>query len=361
MRICPDQWRHDFRANVATAVKTWVSQQSIPALTGTGVDVAGDVLLDFLDGGKCLRSTFAYIGWLCGPAGRTANTEADDAALRASASLELLHAFALMQDDVMDCSPLRRGRPAPHVSFARWHRRRGLSGSSERFGESAAVLLGDLCLVWAEQMLRESGVGAEALTRVWPRYDVMRTELAIGQFADLVNDAGSFPTFEHVMEVSRRKSGNYTVRRPLEIGGAMSGCGPHIMTCLGEYGDAIGEAFQLRDDLLDVFGSSATTGKPVGTDLSVHKATSVVVAARQLAGRATRVELEELMGIAGLQGGDVERWRGLIAATGAAEWIEQRIDERLAQALKCIDTDQVSHTARRVLVDMAVTCTQRAA
>ncbi len=145
------------------------------------------MLSGFVDGGKYVRSTFMYLGWLCG-------AQEDEAALRASASLELLHAFALMQDDVMDESALRRGRPSAHVSFGRWHRQRGLTGSSDRFGESAAILLGDLCLVWAAKMLRESGVDAEALARVWPRYDDMRIELAIGQFADLVNDSHSFPT-----------------------------------------------------------------------------------------------------------------------------------------------------------------------
>ena len=150
--------------------------------------------------------------------------EASHAALRASASLELLHAFALLQDDVMDGSPLRRGRPSAHVQFADWHRDRGLSGCAERFGESAAVLLGDLCLVWAEQMLRDSGLDHSALSRAWPRYDAMRSELAVGQFADLVNDVGGLPTLDEVLEVARRKSGNYTVRRPLEIGAAMAGC-----------------------------------------------------------------------------------------------------------------------------------------
>ena len=139
------------------------------------VDVANEILSGFVDGGKCVRSTFMYLGWLCG-------ADEDPAALRASASLELLHAFALMQDDVMDGSPLRRSRPAAHVVFAGWHRDRAMAGSSERFGESAAILLGDLCLVWAEEMLRRSGVGEHALSRVWPRYDAMRTELAIGQF-----------------------------------------------------------------------------------------------------------------------------------------------------------------------------------
>ncbi len=181
------------------------------------------------------------------------------------------------------------------MQFGRWHRGRGLSGASDRFGESAAVLLGDLCLVWAEQMLRNSGLEATALARAWPRYDEMRTELAVGQFADIVNDAGGLPTLEAVLEVARRKSGNYTVRRPLEIGAAMAGCGEALIAQLGGYGEAVGEAFQLRDDLLGIFGTPAITGKPVGADLAEHKATSVVVAAHHMADPALRRQLTEMM------------------------------------------------------------------
>ena len=350
----PAHWRKDVHAVVRAHLTEFVAGQCCTELDGARVDVAGAVLSGFVDGGKYVRSTFMYLGWLCG-------AQEDDAALRASASLELFHAFALMQDDVMDESALRRGRPSAHVSFGRWHRERGLTGSSDRFGESAAVLLGDLCLVWAAKMLRESGVAPEALARVWPRYDDMRVELAIGQFADLVNDARAFPTLDEVLDVLRRKSGNYTVRRPLEIGGAMAGCKPEVLDALGGYGVAIGEAFQLRDDLLGVFGSQTLTGKSVGTDLAAQKATSVVVAAHQLADAGLRRQLSELMRTPDLGVGEVERWRALIIASGAVQWIEQLIDERLTQALGCLDIAGIPEMPRAALEDMAVVCTERAA
>jgi geranylgeranyl diphosphate synthase type I len=360
-RSTPDfaTWRADFRRSVTDRVTEFVAVRCAAQLDETGVDVTRDLLLSFLNGGKCLRSTFMYIGWLC----RIDHDrpDDDDAAVSAAGSLELLHAFALLQDDVMDCSPLRRGRPSAHVSFAAWHRDRGLTGSPDRFGESAAVLLGDLCLVWAEQMLRECGLNDAALARVWPRYDHMRTELAIGQFADLVNDAGGFPTLEHVLEVSRRKSGNYTVRRPLEIGGLLSNCSQHVLNRLSEYGDAIGQAFQLRDDMLGVFGAPAVTGKPASVDLSEHKATSVVVAAHQLADSTTRRELTALMCATDLGVADIARWRTLIAATGSPEWIESLITQKSGHALDRIDTDQLPDAARTALVDMAAICTDRAA
>jgi len=347
-------WRSNVRKAVLDSVDEFVADRCAVDLRGAGVDVAADVLVGFVGGGKCLRSTFMFLGWLCG-------AEASHSALHAAASLELLHAFALLQDDVMDGSPLRRGRESAHVQFADWHRGRGLSGSAERFGESAAVLLGDLCLVWAEQMLRNSGLDHSALSRAWPRYDAMRSELAIGQFADLVNDVGGLPTLDQVLEVARRKSGNYTVRRPLEIGAAMAGCGDFALTRLGRYGDAVGEAFQLRDDLLGIFGSPEVTGKPVGADLAEHKATSVVVAAHHMADPCLRRELYELMSTPDLDEVDVDRGRSLIAATGAVERIEKMIADRLLCASKAIDHSRLDDAVRSALLHMASACTQRAA
>ncbi|BBZ09434.1 hypothetical protein MDOR_36030 [Mycolicibacterium doricum] len=222
-------------------------------------------------------------------------------------------------------------------------------------------MLGDLCLVWAGQMMRESGVGGSALGRAWPRYDAMCAKLAVGQFADLVNDAGGRPTLEDVLDVARRTSGNYTVRRPLEIGGALAGCPEPTLRLLGCYGAAVGEAFQLRDDLLGIFGTPTVTGKPAGGDLSEHKATSVVVVAHRLAEPAVRTQLTELMSRSHLHAGDIARWRNLSAATAAVQWIEQLIDRRLSQALERIHTSPLDDTVRTALVNMAAVCTQRAA
>lgn len=344
-------WRNGLRRRALAHVADFVESRCVPQLERTGIDIAGDVLVDFVDGGKCLRSTFMYLGWLCG-------ADPDDAALRAASGLELLHAFALLQDDVMDDSPLRRGRPAAHVQFGRWHRDHGLSGSSERFGASLAVLMGDLCLVWAEQMMRESGVSSEALVRAWPHYDDMRIELAVGQVADVANDAGAQPDLEVVLDVARRKSGNYTVRRPLEIGAAMAGC-ESLIDALGAYGSAIGEAFQMRDDILGVFGSPSVTGKPAGGDLAERKATSVVVAAQQMADATIRRQLAELMTAGELTDSDIAHWRTLIVATGAAEWIEELIAERVNSAIEHISDDRIDDWVQSALADMAAVCTLR--
>lgn len=300
-----DGWRAGLQREVLAHIDDFVKLRCAVELRSAGVDIAVDVLTQFVAGGKCLRSTFAYLGWLCGGASRhpaPLRATPDDAALRAAASFELLHAFALLQDDVMDGSALRRGRPAAHAQFEQWHRDRGLSGSALRFGESAATLLADLCLVWAAQMLRESGLPADALRRALPRYDAMRTELAVGQFADLVNDARGLPTLEAVLDVACHKSGNYTVRRPLEIG-----------------------------------------------------------AAHQMADPAIRRQLAELMNCDEIDDAAIARCRTLIVATGAVQWIEEMIAERVTVARHHISDGRIDESVRAALADMAAVCTVRAA
>ncbi|MCH9733249.1 MAG: polyprenyl synthetase family protein [Actinomycetia bacterium] len=345
-------WRQDVRKTVLEEVAEYVQDQCARQLAGSGIDVAGEVLLHFVSGGKCLRPTFMYLGWLCG-------AEPDRAALRACAGLELLHAFALLQDDVMDDSAMRRGRQAAHVEFAQWHGERRLSGCAQRFGASAAVLLSDLCLVWAEQMMRESGVDQRALARTWHRYDAMRVELALGQFADIVNDAGALPKLDAVLDVARRKSGNYTVRRPLEIGAALAGR-EDLIPVLGNYGSLVGEAFQLRDDILGVFGSPGITGKPAGGDLAERKATSVVVTAYHLADASTRRQLSELICAKELTDHDIDHWRALIVASGAVQWIEDMIVNRVNAARDHVSHSRIDGSVQGALAYMADICTARA-
>ncbi|WP_083880863.1 polyprenyl synthetase family protein [Nocardia araoensis] len=315
---------------------------------------AHDVLRQYATGGKCLRSTFMYLGWLCG-------APDDPAALRGAAGLELLHAFALLQDDVMDRSATRRGAPAAHVRFARAHRGIGAPGSSFRYGESAAILLGDLCLVWAEQMLRESGLAESALAPAWPRYDKMRVELATGQFADLLNDARTEPALASVLAIARVKSGNYTVRCPLEMGAAMAGCDATVLDALGRYGAAIGEAFQLRDDVLGIFGSQAVTGKPADGDLGERTATSVVVLAREMATPSARSELSWLLHRAQLGPAEIDRARTLIVESGAPERIETMIADLVTRAENALDTGGFTAPMRAALEHMAAACTERIA
>jgi geranylgeranyl diphosphate synthase type I len=354
-----DRWLSQRQQQTAAVLTGFVRDRCAEHVHGVpGAGFLTDLLTGFVAEGKFVRSTFTYLGWLGGAAQSTATQS--DAAARAAASTELVHAFALLQDDVMDRSALRRGHPAAHVRLAGWHRDQGLDGSAGRFGESAAVLLADLCLVWAEQLFRDSGLPAAALARGWPRYDTLRGELAIGQFADLVNDARGEPTLDEVLGVIRRKSGNYTVRRPLELGAALAGADERVMTVLGQYGGLVGEAFQLRDDVLGVFGRPEVTGKPNGGDLLEHKATSVVVLAADMASPAQDAELSRLSGREDLDDADLDRWRELIVGTGAIVRIEQMIAERVTAACDRLAGAGLSPFVRDTLTDLAVRYTDRA-
>ncbi|MEU4251566.1 polyprenyl synthetase family protein [Amycolatopsis sp. NPDC026612] len=331
----------------------FVSERAAEHFSGRAEGALAETALpEFVAGGKCLRPLFAYVGWRCGQ-------PESGAAIRAVAALELLHCFALVQDDVMDGSPLRRGRPALHVRFTRWHEEQGWAGSASRFGESAAILFGDLFLVWSEQLLRESGLTAGQLARGWVHYDAMRTELAVGQLADLVNDARALPSWDTVLDVLRRKSGNYTVRRPLEFGAALAGCGPELTAGLAEFGGLVGEAFQLRDDLLGVFGDPTVTGKPAGQDLRDRKASSVVVLAAAMAGRRRQAAFTELLELPTIDDDAVSRWRELIVATGARERMGELIRERADKALAAIDPAVVPRHAADLLATLAARCTER--
>ncbi|TDV56111.1 polyprenyl synthetase family protein [Actinophytocola oryzae] len=348
-----DGWRADARAAVADEIRRFVGARSRDHLgPAPETRLLADVLGRFVEGGKYVRSAFALAGWACVSA-------PTPAAVRAAGSLELLHCFALLQDDVMDQSPRRRGSPTAHVVFAEWHRGQGLAGSPSRFGESAAVLAGDLFLVWAEQMLRESGVGEAALARVLPRYDRMRSDLAVGQLRDLVNDARRQPTLHDVRAVARAKSGDYTVRGPLELGAELAGASPALLGALGQYGAAVGEAFQLRDDLLGLFGTPDRTGKPVGEDLLARKATAVMVLARERADTAQRRELARLDRLPTLDRSDVDDYLALVSATGAREHAERLVEQRLRDGMTALSNVVLSDEARRRLVHLADLCGNR--
>lgn len=346
-------WLDTLRERCSEVVHEFVGERVREHFTGRAADTpAVFALPEFVTGGKFLRPALAYAGWRCG--GRE-----DEAALRAAASLELLHCFALAHDDVMDGSTLRRGRPSLHTRFAGWYQGLGFAGSADRFGESAAILMGDLLLVWSEQLLRGSGLSAEVLARGWPVYDRLRSELAVGQLGDLLNDAGALPAWADLIDVIRRKSGNYTVRRPLEFGARLAGCEERVVAALGDYGGLLGEAFQFRDDLLGVFGDPAVTGKPAGDDLRDHKATSVIVLTAELADRRQRAELTALLALRSVDARAVTRWRKLITATGARDQLEKIIDSRVRRALERIDPVRLPDLPATALTELASRCVER--
>ncbi|MGW5383669.1 polyprenyl synthetase family protein [Nocardia sp. NPDC003963] len=311
-----------------------------------------------LRGGKRTRPGFAWMGWL-GAGGDPASTEAT-AVLRACSALELVQACALIHDDIIDCSRTRRRFPTVHVDFEQRHHRAAWSGDSAHYGESVAILLGDLALAWADDMVHDAGLDPAALARfaaVWAR---MRTEVLGGQLLDVHGEASGDESVAAALRINRYKTAAYTVERPLHLGGALADADPGLITAYRTYGTDIGIAFQLRDDLLGVFGDPAVTGKPSGDDLREGKRTVLVAEALQRATPAAARKLRTEIGT-DLTEEQVGELRTLLTELGAADAVEARITALTDQGLTAIDASTATPEAKTRLRAMALAATRRAA
>ncbi len=311
-----------------------------------------DALKNFLiDSGKRFRPLFAAAGFV-GSGGIL-----DAVSINAIASIELVHVCALIHDDVMDGSDTRRGAPSIHRLFEKIHRTESLKGSPEQFGVASAILLGDLALVWASKALHESGMDSQSILRALPLYDEMRVELMAGQYLDVYEQALASESIERSLKVARFKSGKYSIERPLHFGASLAS-GSNLAAYTG-YGIPLGEAFQLRDDLLGVFGDPAQTGKPAGDDLREGKRTVLIAATLQRANPAEKDRVNALLGKPDLVLSEVEEIRAIITSSGAADFVENMITELTAEALAAIEIGTITSDAKAFLVHMAAVATKR--
>ncbi|MEI6620577.1 MAG: polyprenyl synthetase family protein [Actinomycetes bacterium] len=345
----------DLRSRVSQALTDFLTRQR-PKLCDISEElgVLDSALIDLLRGGKRLRPAFCWWGW------RAAGGDHESSgALIAAASLELLQGSALVHDDVMDDSDTRRGMPAAHKRFSAIHLANGWGGDADRFGDAAAILLGDLCLSWTDDLFFSCGLPADAILRAKPVLDIMRTELLGGQYLDLLEQAKGSASPERALRVARYKSAKYTIERPLQLGATLANGSPELLGALSGYGLPIGEAFQIRDDVLGVFGDPEITGKPAGDDLREGKRTYLVAVALQSADQDQRQTLLEGLGNPELSQAAISAMREVIISTGALAQTEDLIARRTEQALRALDTVVLDPTVRNVLSDLAFIATSR--
>src|SRR4051812_36789832 len=348
------------RTAVSEALRAFLDtqRQALAAMEARLVPVVDEVCA-LAEGGKRLRPAFAYWGWRAARDERDAEDEA--AVLRAVAALEFVHASALVHDDVMDGARTRRGRPATHIGFASRHVGDGLTGDDAQFGAGAAILVGDLALVWSDELLRTSGISTAALMRARTVWDTMRTEVTAGQYLDLLRAAGGLPGPDGALTVARYKSAGYTVQRPLQLGAAIAGAGADVVDACTAIGLPLGEAFQLRDDVLGVFGDPSVTGKSADDDLREGKQTLLISLAEQESDAAGRRLLAEALGNQDAGAEQFDALRSLIERTGARARVEARITERTARARAAIAEAPITEDAREALDALAVAATSRTA
>jgi geranylgeranyl diphosphate synthase type I len=315
-----------------------------------------------LRGGKRLRAAFLYWGYRAGGGPDT------EALIRAATAMEFFQAAALLHDDVMDDSDTRRGMPAAHRRLANEHAAAGWAGSGDRFGVAGAILGGDLCLIWSDELFATSGLPMSELTRARPIFDRMRTQLMGGQFLDVLESARGWDELTTDQRVARArtviryKSAKYTIEHPLLIGASAAGVSPADHAALSAYGLDLGEAFQLRDDLLGVFGDPVHTGKPAGDDLREGKRTVLVALALDQASPSNAALFDKLLGAPDLDEPGVDELRAIITASSATERVEQMIVDLTVSARRALQsTTGLTDQGREALDGLIEVSTARSA
>lgn len=292
-------------------------------------------------GGKRLRPAFCYWGFI------GAGGDPDDpVVIDAGAAFEFLQAFALVHDDVMDGSSTRRGFRTAHLAFGDRHQTAVWRGEQRRFGEGVAILIGDLAHVYADLLLRSA---PPEVLQVW---DELRIELNIGQYLDILGTARGDVDPDAARRIARYKSGKYTIERPLHVGAALTGRYDELAGPLSAYGDPLGEAFQLRDDILGAFGESTLTGKPVGDDLREGKPTPLLAVANQNADDS-QAEVLARIGSEDLTDDEIAAIQSVLVATGAVDVIEGDIEKLTDAALAAVDHAPITDEAQAALIDLA--------
>ncbi|HXU46635.1 MAG TPA: polyprenyl synthetase family protein [Thermoanaerobaculia bacterium] len=304
---------------------------------------ADDARLELIDGvghlaalgGKRLRPAFVWFTY------RAAGGAQPAEALPLALATELLHTYLLIHDDLMDHADVRRGAPSAHVRFRDAHRLRGLAGDAGDFGASVGILLGDLAQTWAVELASTLAIEGGRRRELLACFSAMCEEVISGQYSELLvaarRDRAALVREEELLHVLRMKSGRYTAERPIQLGAILAGAPPRLTAALCRYGQAVGEAFQLQDDLLGTFGDPAATGKPVEADLKEGKLTFLVFHALRAASPADRAKIAAALGDHDLDAERAQVVQGLFERTGARARVEAMIEERLAEAHDAID------------------------
>ncbi|MFF5710609.1 polyprenyl synthetase family protein [Streptomyces sp. 62] len=317
-----------FKARVDEVLRRCAAEEAdeLTAVDPALGPVAGQLESAVADG-KRLRAAFCYWGW------RAVGQPDSDALVRAAASMELVHAAAVVHDDLIDDSPLRHGRPTAHMALrgAVAHHPRPAAGA-----RSLAMLVGDLLMSLAGQLFVTSGLPAAYLGRARPLWAALARDLVAGESLEILR-TGAAPDTTASLKVIRYKTAKYTVEQPLLIGGALAGAGGRLREGYTAYGVPLGEAFQLRDDLLGLFGDPEATGKAEADDVRGQRPTALLAETWRLAGDGERARLRDLLGRPEADGDALEAVRALMRRLKAPERVEAMIAERVDEALRALD------------------------
>ncbi|MFK4760175.1 polyprenyl synthetase family protein [Microbacterium sp. ZW T5_45] len=333
-----------------------------------GEDAAAmiDAAAATLVGGKRLRARFCHTGWRAVARVRDPRATETTALWDVCAALEIFQSAALVHDDIIDNSDTRRGRPSAHRLLERAHIDAGWTGDPASFGRSAAILLGDLLVAWSDDLLEEALRDEEHAQVVRREYGRMRRDVTVGQYLDIaeesawsVNDPESH--LDRALRIASLKSARYSIEQPLVLGAAFAGADDGQLRALRRFGHPVGMAFQLRDDVLGVFGDESRTGKPAGDDLREGKRTALVALTRQTLDAPSRTAFDRMLGDPGLASEQVAALQTMIDGSGALARLEAMIDDYAASADRALSGASLDEDAVGALRELATAATIRSA
>jgi geranylgeranyl diphosphate synthase, type I len=326
------------RGAVGARLATWLSPRVRRAseVSAEVACAASAVESLSLRGGKRMRAALVRASFeACGGGD-------PEAVLPAMLAVELLQVYLLVHDDWMDDDDTRRGGPAVHVMLRERLGDRAL-------GDAAAVLAGDLASAYAQEALLETAVPAERVLRAARAFARIQEDVVIGQLAEMHATADArglgvqaAPTVEQIHAL---KTASYTVTGPLALGALLAGAGDSVLAHLERYGRPLGIAFQLRDDLLGVFGDATATGKPVWNDLRQGKRTALVAEMRADASAATL--LERVLGRTEATTRDIEELVSAMDSSGARRRVEARVSALSAEARRALAASPLPPSSAR--------------
>ena len=351
-----------YRESLAQELSRFIEARAA-AMARVSPDVAPlmEAISGLVTGGKRLRALFCYWGWR-GAGGEVLGRDA----VQAGVALELFQGAALIHDDIIDRSDIRRGGPSVHRRFGQLHRDSRWALDEERFGQAAAILTGDLCLSFCEEAFTAIGSAAGSTTSARRIFNTMRAEVMAGQYLDILEEVvgPGRPRNEAVAaaaNVIRYKSAKYSTEHPLAIGAALAGADEELLAAYSRFSLPLGEAFQLRDDVLGVFGDPQKTGKPAGDDLREGKRTVLVAYALERSTAEGAALLERSLGRQDLTDDDVERLREVIGTSGALDATETLIERLSTRAFEALGELTIPGDVRTALQSLGLAAVQRAA
>ena len=330
-----------------------------------------DYTQSLLQGGKRFRALFCYWAWracLSDSSYHQSEQEirdSEEAIAGIAASLEMFHAAALVHDDLLDQSDTRRGAPAIHKRFETLHKEKSWAGAPERFGVAGSVLVGDLMLGWSSEIFGNALLhppNREIESACRDEFSLMRVEVMAGQYLDVLeeNAAATRPVSEGVGRAEKvilYKTAKYSIEAPLRIGAAFAGADPAKLSQFTQFGIPLGIAFQLRDDILGVFGDPSVTGKPAGDDLREGKRTVLVALTLEaLTERSPSMaeSFEELLTSRELDTHQIAFMQKLIQDSGALAKTERMIVELGDRSLESLDAANLEESAKATLKALAL-------